>query len=91
MDRPSSPNVVYLDTQSFVPQRDTTDCYACLDITRSATTLDVKNAFRRLALRLHPDKNGGTAAAYSDFAKVCEAYEILKNRTCLLGPTAICC
>jgi len=45
------------------------------------TTEQVKKAFRTLALELHPDKSGGSAAARARFERVQRAYETLRDET----------
>eukprot|EP00658_Telonema_sp_P-2_P039951 TRINITY_DN2857_c0_g1_i1.p2 TRINITY_DN2857_c0_g1~~TRINITY_DN2857_c0_g1_i1.p2 ORF type:complete len:170 (-),score=22.55 TRINITY_DN2857_c0_g1_i1:290-799(-) len=53
------------------------DPYTVLQVGRSATERDIKSAYRRLALKHHPD-TGGTEGA---FAAVQEAYEVLGSKT----------
>lgn len=53
------------------------DFYAILGLDQSATTADIKRAYRRLARRYHPGINPGDRAAQSMFARVSEAYETL--------------
>lgn len=53
--------------------------YATLEIGRDATPQQVSKAFRRLALKYHPDKHGGAEPAVLVFAAVAEAYEVLSN------------
>jgi len=50
-------------------------CYEVLGIMRSATATDIRHAYRRKALQLHPDKGGGTRA----FLSVAEAFEALSE------------
>jgi len=51
--------------------------YAVLGVTRSATQEEIKAAFRRLALRHHPDINTSDPAARTRFTQINEAYEVL--------------
>lgn len=52
--------------------------YADLEVPESATQGDVKKAFRRLALKWHPDKNtGNEAEATEKFKAIAEAFEVL--------------
>lgn len=53
------------------------DYYKVLGVERSATQDEVKRAYRKLAVKYHPDKNPGDAQAEKEFKKVSEAYEIL--------------
>ncbi len=55
------------------------DYYEVLGIKRSATPDEVKKAFRRLALQLHPDKNPGNKKAEERFKEASEAYEVLAD------------
>ncbi|PWV01763.1 putative heat shock protein DNAJ [Trypanosoma cruzi] len=58
-----------------------TSLYDELGILPSAATDEIRAAYRRLALKYHPDKNGGDARAAEKFKKVAEAYEILSDPT----------
>jgi molecular chaperone DnaJ len=55
------------------------DYYEVLGLRKSATPDDVKRAFRQLAMRYHPDKNPGDAAAEELFKHVNEAYAVLSD------------
>lgn len=52
--------------------------YCALGITRSADDVQIKRAFRRLALKFHPDLDDSEAAK-QEFNRVCEAYDVLSN------------
>ena len=54
------------------------DYYEVLGIERDATQKQVKDAYRRLARKLHPDVNPDASAA-EQFKEVGEAYEVLSN------------
>jgi curved DNA-binding protein CbpA len=57
------------------------DHYITLEIECNASDEDIKQAFRRLAKRFHPDKNPGSEkSAEQSFKKITAAYEILGNR-----------
>ncbi len=55
------------------------DYYAILETAREANADDLKKAYRRLAMKYHPDRNPGDKAAEAHFKEVSEAYEILKD------------
>ena len=55
------------------------DYYAALGVARSATEKDLKQAYRRLARKFHPDVNPGDKQAESRFKEINEAYEVLGN------------
>ena len=52
------------------------DYYTTLEVERSASKQDIKKAFRKMALRYHPDKNPGKDTT-KKFRAVAEAYEVL--------------
>jgi len=54
-----------------------TDYYKILGVERSATTDDIKVAYRKLAMKYHPDRNPGNKTAEDKFKEATEAYEIL--------------
>jgi molecular chaperone DnaJ len=55
------------------------DYYEVLGVGRDAGGEEVKAAYRRLALRYHPDKNQGNAEAVERFREAAEAYEVLSD------------
>jgi molecular chaperone DnaJ len=55
------------------------DYYKVLDLPRTATEADVKKAYRRLAMKYHPDRNAGDKEAEENFKEAKEAYEILSE------------
>lgn len=56
------------------------DYYKILGIPRSATDDEIKKAYRKLALRYHPDKNKSPNAE-EKFKEVAEAYEVLSDKS----------
>jgi len=55
------------------------DYYEILGVSRDAELNDIKRAYRKLAMKYHPDKNPGDAAAAESFREVTEAYEVLTD------------
>jgi molecular chaperone DnaJ len=53
------------------------DYYKVLDLPRTATEADIKKAYRRLAMKYHPDRNPGDKEAEENFKEAKEAYEVL--------------
>lgn len=55
------------------------DYYATLGLTKSATEKDIKQAFRKLARKYHPDVNPGDKSAEARFKEINEANEVLSD------------
>ena len=55
------------------------DYYEVLGVSRTATDQELKTAYRRLAVKFHPDKNPNDAAAEEKFKEAAEAYSVLSN------------
>lgn len=55
------------------------DYYEILGVSRNADANEIKKAYRKLALKYHPDKNQGNKQAEESFKEVSEAYEVLKD------------
>ena len=56
------------------------DYYQVLDVPRTATEADIKKAYRRLAMKYHPDRNPGDKDAEESFKEAQEAYEVLTDQ-----------
>jgi len=55
------------------------DYYEVLGVSRSASDEELKKAYRRSAMKYHPDRNPGDKAAEASFKEAKEAYEVLSN------------
>ena len=55
------------------------DFYEILGVTKSASDDEIKKAYRKLAIKYHPDKNPDDKAAEEKFKEAAEAYEVLSN------------
>lgn len=55
------------------------DYYGTLGVAKDATDDDIKKAYRRLAVKYHPDKNPGDTVAEEQFKKIAEAYEVISD------------
>lgn len=55
------------------------DYYKILGVEKSASLSEIKKAYRKLALKYHPDKNNGDSAAEARFKEISQAYAVLSN------------
>lgn len=55
------------------------DYYATLGVSKTASAEEIKKAFRKLALKYHPDRNQGNKKAEARFKEISEAYEVLSD------------
>ena len=57
------------------------DYYEVLGVQKSATAEEIKKAYRKAAMKYHPDRNPGDKEAEAKFKEVGEAYEVLSDDT----------
>jgi molecular chaperone DnaJ len=55
------------------------DFYEILEVSKSATSDEIKKAYRKQALKFHPDRNPGDKSAEDKFKEAAEAYEVLSD------------
>ena len=55
------------------------DYYEVLEVSRSASEDEIKKAYRKLAIKYHPDRNPGDAEAEAKFKEAAEAYDVLHD------------
>ncbi|MBR3922864.1 MAG: molecular chaperone DnaJ [Kiritimatiellae bacterium] len=58
---------------------DKRDYYEVLGVSKSASADEIKSAYRKLAMKYHPDRNPGDDSAKAKFQEASEAYEVLSN------------
>jgi len=56
------------------------DFYEILGVPRNADEAEIKKAYRKMALKYHPDKNPGDKASEEKFKEAAEAYEVLSDK-----------
>ncbi|HEX8726751.1 MAG TPA: molecular chaperone DnaJ [Gemmatimonadaceae bacterium] len=55
------------------------DFYSVLEVARTASDEEIKKAYRRLAMKYHPDRNAGSKEAEEQFKAITEAYDVLRD------------
>jgi molecular chaperone DnaJ len=56
------------------------DYYSLLGVSRDASNQELKRAYKKLAMKYHPDRNQGDKEAEAKFKEVSEAYEVLTDQ-----------
>jgi len=56
------------------------DYYSILGVNRDASEREIKQAYRKLARKYHPDVNPGDKSAEARFKQINEAYEVLSDK-----------
>ena len=55
------------------------DYYSILSVTRTASDDEIKQSYRKLAMKFHPDRNNGSKEAEEQFKQITEAYDVLRD------------
>ena len=59
---------------------DKRDYYEVLGVSKNATPDEIKKAYRKMAIKYHPDKNPGDKEAEEKFKEAAEEYDVLSNQ-----------
>lgn len=60
-------------------KKDSSDYYDLLEISKDASEDEIKKAYKKMAVKWHPDKNNNSAESNKKFKEIAEAYEILSD------------
>ena len=55
------------------------DYYDTLGVSRDASSAQIKKAYKKLAMKYHPDRNAGDKKSEEKFKELSEAYEVLSD------------
>ncbi|KAJ2906828.1 hypothetical protein MKZ38_010326 [Zalerion maritima] len=69
----------YRNAQKELKKSERKDYYAILEVSKTATADDIKKAYRKKAIKFHPDKNPDDPEAAEKFKEISEAYETLSD------------
>ncbi len=58
----------------------TTDYYKVLGVNKNTSDDDIKKAYRKLAMKYHPDRSGSSKTAEEKFKTISEAYAVLSDK-----------
>ncbi len=67
------------DVRTLLGVRMAEDLYSVLGVKRTASAGEIKAAYRKLAAKLHPDKNPGNKSAEAKFKRINQAYQVLSD------------